>query len=250
MTKRDGQKTGSGKTAGKGGASPARGDLKVRVKTARGRSVSSQNWLKRQLNDPFVARSREEGYRSRAAYKLTELDDRFRFLKPGRRVLELGAAPGAWTQVNIARVKGGQVVAIDINPMEPIAGATVLQLDAESPEAEAALLQALGGKVDVIESDMASPATGHRATDHIRIIALCEAAFAFAERMLAPGGAFVAKLLRGGTEHEFLALLKRRFDTVKTVKPAASRADSSEIFVVALGFRPAPEVPGAAPPVS
>lgn len=250
MAKRDGQKTGSGKAAGKGGASPARGALKIRVKTARGRSVSSQNWLKRQLNDPFVARAKEEGYRSRAAYKLTELDDKYRFLKPGKRVLELGAAPGAWTQVNIARVKGGQVVAIDINPMEPIAGATVLQLDAESAAAEDILLQAVGGKVDVIESDMASPATGHRATDHIRIIALCEAAFAFAERMLAPGGAFVAKLLRGGTEHEFLALLKRRFDTVKTVKPAASRADSSEIFVVALGFRPAPDAPAAAEPVS
>ncbi len=250
MSKRDGQKTGSGKTAGKGGASPARGDLKIRVKTARGRSVSSQAWLKRQLNDPYVAAAKEAGYRSRAAYKLTELDDKFHFLKPGKRVLELGAAPGAWTQVNIARVKGGKVVAIDINPMEPIAGATVLQLDAESPEADDILFEAVGGKVDVIESDMASPATGHRATDHIRIIALVEAAFSFAERMLAPGGAFVAKMLRGGGEHEFLALLKRRFETVRTVKPGASRADSSEIFIVCLGYRPTPESPESPTPSS
>ena len=223
----------------------ARGDLKVRVKTARGRTLASKNWLERQLNDPYVAAAKREGYRSRAAYKLLELDDRFQLLKPGKRVVDLGAAPGGWTQVAVARVnagrdqpgKRGHVLGVDLTPIEPISGATLMQLDFMEGDADQTVAKALGGLVDIVLSDMASPATGHPQTDHIRIIALCDAAAEFARMVLAPGGAFVAKVLRGGTERALLDQLKRDYAQVRHAKPPASRADSAEIYVVATGFR-------------
>lgn len=213
----------------------------VRVKTAKGRKASSTRWLERQLNDPYVAEAGRLGYRSRAAFKLGELDDRFRFLKPGKRVVDLGAAPGGWTQVAVERLRGGCLIAVDRTEMEPIPGATILLLDFLSDQAPGEIKAALGGEADVVLSDMASPATGHAATDHLRIMALCEAAYDFAREVLAPGGSFIAKVLIGGTEQDLLATLKREFKTVKHVKPAASRAGSAEIYVVALGFRGHPE---------
>ena len=214
-------------------------DLKTRVRTARKRSASSTRWLERQLNDPYVARARREGYRSRAAYKLVELDDRFRFLKPGAAVVDIGAAPGGWSQVAAERVKApekGRVVAIDLLPMDPIRGVDVLRMDFMAAGAEEALKQAIRG-ADVVLSDMAASATGHRQTDHWKIMALAEAAADFARDVLKPGGAFVAKVLRGGSENTLLMALKRDFREVRHVKPAASRADSAELYVVALGFR-------------
>lgn len=211
--------------------------LHQRVKTARGRKLSSTRWLERQLNDPYVAQAKSKGYRSRAAFKLEEIDDKFRFLGRGRRVLELGAAPGAWTQVNVERCPGGRVIAVDINPMDPVPGATVLQLDALSETAIGDLVAAVGGEVDVVESDMAAPATGHPQTDHLRIVALCEAALDVAEAVLAPGGVFLAKVLQGGTERDLLVRMKQLFREVKHVKPKASRADSAEMYVIAIGFR-------------
>lgn len=251
-----GPKKGRGGSAGRGGSggsgrgAQAKGGLKVRVKTAKGRTLASKNWLERQLNDPYVAAAKREGYRSRAAYKLLELDERFHLLKPGMAVVDLGAAPGGWTQVSVAKVnaagtKGGprgKVLGVDLTAIEPIAGATLMQLDFMAGDADKVVAEALGGetgkgRADVVLSDMAAPATGHPQTDHLRIIALCEAAAEFARMVLAPGGAFVAKVLRGGTERGLLEQLKKDFAQVRHAKPPASRADSAEIYVVATGFR-------------
>lgn len=216
-------------------------DLKVRVKKARGRSLSSKLWLERQLNDPYVARAKREGYRSRAAYKLAEIDDKYRFLKSGMCVLDLGAAPGGWSQVAAERVAGrdgrGRVFAIDILAIEPLTGVEVLRLDFLDPAAPETLRALLGGGVDVVLSDMAANATGHRKTDHLRIMALVESAAEFAREVLNPGGAFLAKVLQGGTEASLLERLKRDFSSVRHVKPAASRSDSAELYVLASGFR-------------
>jgi 23S rRNA (uridine2552-2'-O)-methyltransferase len=227
---------------GSGGSRPSGRGTTVRVKTAGKRRLSSTRWLERQLNDPYVAEARRLGYRSRAAFKLLQLDERFHLLAPGRRVVDLGAAPGGWTQVAVARVKpdgtgNGRVVAIDLSAMESVPGATVLQLDARTPEAIAAIKAALGGPADVVLSDMAPAATGHAQTDHLRIMALAETAYECAVDLLAPGGSFVAKVLQGGAERELLSALKRDFASVRHVKPAASRSDSSEVYIVALGFR-------------
>ncbi|MEP0339552.1 MAG: RlmE family RNA methyltransferase [Alphaproteobacteria bacterium] len=221
--------------------------LHNRVKTAKGRKTSSKMWLERQLNDPYVAEAKARGYRSRAAFKLLELDSMFGLLKKGARVVDLGAAPGGWTQVAVDAVgagkgpKGGQVVAIDIQGMDPVQGATVILQDFMDPDAPDRIKDALTGPADLVLSDMAAPATGHRQTDHLRIMGLCEAAFDFACEVLAPGGGFVAKVLKGGTENELLAQMKRRFAMVKHAKPPASRADSAESYVVATGFRPDPK---------
>jgi len=217
-------------------------ELRKRVKTARGRKVSSQRWLERQLNDPYVARSKSEGYRSRAAYKLIEMDDRFHFLKKGARVVDLGAAPGGWSQVAAARTDSADaaplVVAIDYLAMDPLPGVVVLEKDFLDADAPDAIREALGGrKADVVLSDMAAPTTGHKATDHLKIVALCEAAAEFAREVLSPGGAFLAKVFRGGTEHTLLAGLKRDFAKVQHVKPPASRSDSPELYLLATGFR-------------
>ena len=219
---------------GRGGA--------VRLKTAKGRKPSSARWLRRQLKDPYVAEARRRGYRSRAAFKIIELDDRFRFLGPGGRVVDLGAAPGGWTQVAVARVRagkagGGHVVALDVAEIEPMPGAVMVRGDFLDPETSALLAEVLGGPADVVLSDMAPAAIGHRATDHYRVVALCEAALAFATAVLAPGGAFVAKVLGGGAEGALVAELRRLFARVKHAKPPSSRADSAEMYVVAQGFR-------------
>ena len=224
------------------GAVTARGggrDLKVRVKGGKGRSLSSKLWLERQLNDPYVGRARREGFRSRAAYKLIEIDDRHRLIKPGARVVDLGAAPGGWSQVAAKRAGEGRgrVVAIDLLEMGAIPGVEFLQLDFLDPTAPEKLKAMLGGAADVVLSDMAANATGHRKTDHLKIMALAEAAAEFAREVLAPGGAFLCKVLQGGTEATLLAALKRDFATVKHVKPAASRADSAELYLLATGFR-------------
>lgn len=223
--------------AGKGSGPTGRG-LKVRVKSAKRRRTSSTRWLQRQLNDPYVAEARKRGLRSRAAFKLMQLDDRFSLLRPGQRVVDLGAAPGGWCQVAVERTKGrGRVVGLDYLPMEAVPGATVLEMDFYDDDAPERLKEAAGGPVDVVLSDMAAPTTGHAPTDHLRIMALAEAAYDFASQVLAPGGAFVAKLFQGGAEKSLLDPLKRDFDKVVHAKPAASRADSAESYVVALGFR-------------
>jgi 23S rRNA (uridine2552-2'-O)-methyltransferase len=214
--------------------------LKVRVKTARKRSPASARWLERQLNDPYVAQARREGFRSRAAYKLIEIDDRHKLFKPGQRIVDLGAAPGGWSQVAAKRVGSpgqGRVVAIDVLAMEPLAGVDFAQLDFLDAGAPQKLKAMLGGPADVVLSDMAANATGHRKTDHLKIVALVEAAAEFAREVLCPGGAFLAKVLQGGTESALLAALKRDFTSVKHVKPAASRSDSSELYLLATGFR-------------
>ena len=208
-----------------------------RVKTARGRTASSVRWLERQLNDPYVKQARAEGFRSRAAYKLAELDQRFGLLKGARRVLDLGIAPGGWSQVVRRRAPGAAVVGIDLLPTEPIDGVTILQLDFMADEAPPLLTAALGGAPDLVLSDMAANTVGHKQTDHLRTMGLVEAAAAFAIAILAPGGAFVAKVLAGGTDTELLALLKQHFRTVKHAKPPASRKGSSEWYVVAQGFK-------------
>ena len=217
----------------------------VRVKTAKKRSVSSARWLARQLNDPYVAAARDAGLRSRAAYKLMEIDDRYGFLKPGARVVDLGAAPGGWSQVAVDRVGAvrgnGKVVALDILEMEPLPGVTVLHADMHAPETPERLREALGGGADVVLSDMAAPTTGHRATDHLRVVALCELAIVFAQEVLEPGGVFVAKVFQGGTERSLLEMLKRSFREVRHVKPKASRSESPETYVIAKGFVPASE---------
>jgi 23S rRNA (uridine2552-2'-O)-methyltransferase len=209
----------------------------VRVKTARGRTVSSQRWLQRQLNDPYVAEAKKRGYRSRAAFKLLQIDDQFHFLKKGGRIVDLGCAPGGWTQVSVERVKGGTVVGIDITPIESIAGAEIFAKDFYDDDAPDALKKALGGPADVVLSDMAASATGDPQIDHMRIMGLAEAAHDFAKQVLKPGGTFVAKVLRGGTERTLLDQLKRDFVKVRHVKPEASRADSAEMYVVGTGFR-------------
>lgn len=213
----------------------------VRVRSAANRSPSSTRWLQRQLNDPYVAEAQRLGYRSRAAFKLIQLDERVGLLKPGQRVVDLGAAPGGWTQVAVARTRSdqgqGRVVALDLLEMEPLPGAVVLQGDFLDPAAPERLQGALGGPAQLVLSDMAAPATGHARTDHLRIVGLCETALAFAEAVLAPGGAFVAKVFQGGAEQSLLQRLKRSFAVVRHVKPPASRAESAETYVVATGFR-------------
>ncbi len=236
---------GSRKKGAKGaavGARSADNGRSKRLRTAKGRRLSSSLWLTRQLSDPYVVAARKQGFRSRAAFKLVELDDRFRFLKPGAQVLDLGAAPGGWTQVAVDRVKagrpgGGRVVAVDCSDMDAVGGADLLTLDFLSDHAPADIRAALDGPADVVLSDMAAPATGHTATDHMRIMALLDAAYAFAREVLKPGGVFIGKVLRGGTEKDLLTVLKRDFKTVRHVKPPASRKDSAEIYVVATGFR-------------
>jgi 23S rRNA (uridine2552-2'-O)-methyltransferase len=211
--------------------------LKVRVKDKR-KSHSSKLWLERQLNDPYVARARREGYRSRAAFKLAEIDDKHHLLKPGARVVDLGAAPGGWSQVAKKRVGGqGHVVAIDVLDMEAIAGVEFARIDFLDPDAPDKLKAMLGGPADVVLSDMAANTTGHRPTDHLKIMALVEAAAEFACEVLKDGGSFLSKVIQGGTEAALLAALKRDFASVKHVKPAASRADSAELYVLATGFR-------------
>jgi 23S rRNA (uridine2552-2'-O)-methyltransferase len=213
--------------------------LSVRLKTARGRKISSQIWLTRQLNDPYVQKAKKAGYRSRAAYKLIEIDDKFKILKPRSRVVDLGAAPGGWTQVTLERIGShGQVIGIDLTPMEPLVGAHLICGDFCDPQILETLKAALGGPVTVVLSDMAASSTGHTPTDHMRIMALAEEAFLFAQEVLEKGGAFVVKVLRGGTEKELLALLKKHFEKVSHFKPPASRADSAEMYVIAIGFRP------------
>jgi 23S rRNA (uridine2552-2'-O)-methyltransferase len=214
-------------------------DLKVRVRSG-GRTQASRRWLERQLNDPYVARARREGLRSRAAFKLMEIDDKAKLLKPGAKIVDLGAAPGGWSQVAAKRVRagnGGRVVAIDLLAMDPLPGVDFLQLDFLDPDAPERLKALLGGPADVVLTDMAANATGHRATDHLKIMGLAEAAAEFARGVLKPGGGFLAKVLQGGTEVELLASLKRDFASVKHVKPAASRSDSAELYVLATGFR-------------
>ena len=217
---------------------PSGRSLKQRVKTGKGRTLSSKMWLERQLNDPYVQRAKREGYRSRAAFKLVEIDDKYRILKKGARVVDLGAAPGGWSQVAAKRIgEGGRIVAIDLLDIEPIAGVDFVQLDFLDPAAPDELKARLGGEADVVLTDMAANATGHRKTDHIKIVALVEAAAEFAREVLKPGGAFLAKVIQGGTEPALLAQLKKDFATVRHVKPAASRADSAELYLLATGFR-------------
>ena len=214
--------------------------LKVRVKSGKNRSQSSKLWLERQLNDPYVARAKREGYRSRSAFKLAEIDDKAKLLRKGARAIDLGAAPGGWSQVAARRVAApehGRVVAIDLLPMDAVAGVDFVQLDFLDPATPGRLKIMLGGPADVVLSDMAANATGHRKTDHLKIMALVEAAAQFAGEVLAPGGAFLAKVLQGGTEAALLAGLKRNFASVKHIKPAASRADSAELYLLATGFR-------------
>ncbi len=228
---------GSSKHRGLGGLASRRREA-VRVKTARQRSASSAHWLERQLNDPYVAAAKEAGFRSRAAFKLMQLDAQFKLLRSGMRVADLGAAPGGWSQVVAEKIGAkGKLVALDILPMTPIKGAVVLHMDFMDADAPARLDAALGGKADLVLSDMAPAATGHSRTDHIRIMALAEAAALFAIDVLAPGGAFVCKMFQGGTEKELLDTLKINFARVKHAKPAASRAESSETYLVATGFR-------------
>ncbi len=216
-----------------------------RLRKAKGRKASSTRWLRRQLADGYVAEARDRGLRSRSAFKLIELDDRFRFLKPGMRVVDLGAAPGGWTIVAVERVnaagankgKRGAVVGIDVSETDPVPGATLIHHDFLDGEAPKLLKDALGGPADVVLTDMAEPATGHAATDHLRVIALLEAAFDFACEVLAPGGVFVGKAFKGGTEKDLLAAIKKRFKTVRHAKPPASRKESAETYVVAIGFK-------------
>lgn len=218
---------------------PSGRPLFIRLKTSRGRKISSQRWLTRQLNDPYVQKAKGEGYRSRAAYKLIEIDDKFKILKSGFRVVDLGAAPGGWTQVALERVgPSGQVVGIDLTPMEPLENAILICGDFCDPQILEHLKASLQGPVHVVLSDMAASSTGHSQTDHLRIMALAEEAFAFAQDVLQTGGSFVVKVLQGGTEKELLGLFKKHFDKVTHFKPPASRADSAEIYVVAIGFRP------------
>jgi len=233
-------------TPGKNTSGRGQRDLKVKVKTARGRKNSSTRWLQRQLNDPYVKRAKAEGYRGRAAFKILELDDKFRFLVPGARIVDLGCAHGGWCQVAVARVNAlgeksgkaiGRVLGVDLQEVEPIAGAEIHQLDFMADDADEQVKEWLGGEADVVMSDMAAASSGHKQTDHLRIIALCETAAYFAFDVLSPGGTFVAKVLAGGAEGDLQKLLKQRFEKVANVKPPSSRSDSSEKFVVATGFR-------------
>lgn len=235
-------KTPTGKnTSGRG-----QRDLKVKVKSARGRTTSSTRWLQRQLNDPYVKRAQAEGYRGRAAFKIMELDDKFRFLVPGARIVDLGCAPGGWLQVAVKRVNAlgeksgksvGTVLGVDLQEVEAVAGAETHQLDFMDDGADDLVKSWLGGKADVVMSDMAASSSGHKQTDHLRIISLCEAAAYFSFDVLEDGGTFVAKVLAGGAEGELQKLLKQKFTKVANVKPPSSRSDSSEKFVIATGFR-------------
>jgi 23S rRNA (uridine2552-2'-O)-methyltransferase len=215
--------------------------LKARVRTARKRSLSSTLWLERQLNDPYVVQARREGYRSRAAYKLLEIDEKYQLFRPGQRIVDLGAAPGGWSQVAAARTGAregrGRVIGIDLLEMDPIDGVAFRTMDFHDPEAPERLREWLDGPADGVLSDMAANATGHRKTDHLRIVGLAELAAEFARKVLAPGGFFLAKVLQGGAEGELLARLKREFAAVRHVKPKASRADSAELYLLATGFR-------------
>lgn len=217
-------------------------DLKIRVKSAKGRKVSSTKWLERQLNDPYVARARSEGYRSRAAFKIREMDEKYKLFRKGMRVVDLGAAPGGWAQV-AAKATGSTsanplIVGIDYLEMDPIPGVILLQKDFTDDDAPAMLIEAMGGKkADIVMSDMAWPTTGHRPTDHLRIVQLIEVAAAFALDVLSPGGVFVAKVFQGGTEHELLHMLKRHFKTTFHAKPPSSRQDSAEAYLIAKGFK-------------
>ena len=226
------------------GSGQPRNGLKTRVKTARKRSLSSTLWLQRQLNDPYVAQAKKDGYRSRAAYKLLEIDQRYRFLKPGQRIVDLGAAPGGWAQVAASKVgveQGrGKIVGIDLLPIEPLAGVHFETLDFLEPNAPLVLKAMLGGPADVVLSDMAANTTGHRGTDHIRIVALVELAAEFACEVLDQGGVFLSKVFQGGTEGDLLKRLKSDFTAVHHVKPNASRAGSAELYVLATGFRGKP----------
>lgn len=232
--------------AGGGGGRRSERDLKVRVKTSKGRKIGSTLWLQRQLNDPYVAKARNEGYRSRAAYKLLELDERYKLLRRGMRVVDLGAAPGGWSQVAAKAVGSTEenplVIGLDYLDMDPIPGVRLFKKDFSEDDAPELLITALGGhKADLVLSDLAAPTTGHRATDHLRIVSLVEIAADFAVQVLAPGGTFVAKVLQGGTGNELLAHLKRNFATTLHAKPPASRADSAETYLIARGFKPGSE---------
>ncbi len=231
------------KTGGGGEEGGARENLSQRVKTARGRKNSSTLWLRRQLNDPYVEKAKRAGYRSRAAYKLIELDDKYGLIKKGGRVVDLGAAPGGWAQVALER-GAAKIVGVDLLEMEPVAGAVLLVGDFTEPETVARVRATLGGAADLVASDMAANTTGHRSTDHVRVVALVEAAADFAEEVLAPGGAFVAKVFQGGTENALLERLKKSFTAVRHAKPPASRKGSPETYLVATGFRAA--APGPA----
>lgn len=233
--------TSGPKTSGRG-----QRELRVRVKTAKGRKLSSTLWLERQLNDPYVIRSKKEGYRGRAAYKILELDDRYGFLKPGARVVDLGCAPGGWCQVAVPRINSlgenskkpqGRIIGVDLQEVEPISGAELHVLDFLEDGAEDLIKGWLGGRADVVLSDMAAASSGHKGTDHLRIVALIEAALAFAFDVLEDDGTFVAKVLAGGAESTMQTVLKKNFKKVANVKPPASRSDSSEKFVVAMGYR-------------
>ena len=221
-------------------------ELRVKVKTARGRKLSSTLWLERQLNDPYVKRAQVEGYRGRAAFKILELDDKYRFLVPGARIVDLGCAPGGWCQVAVRRInalgerqgkKVGTILGVDLQEVESIPGAEIHVLDFMEDGADDKVKTWLDGQADVVMSDMAAASSGHKQTDHLRIIALCEAAAYFAFDVLAPGGTFIAKVLAGGAEGDLQALLKKKFTKVSSMKPPASRSNSSEKFVVATGFR-------------
>jgi 23S rRNA (uridine2552-2'-O)-methyltransferase len=233
MTGAKGPTGGSGREGGR--------SLKVRVKTAGKRTMSSKLWLERQLNDPYVAAARREGWRSRAVYKLIELDERFHLLKPGQKIVDLGAAPGGWAQYAAKKVNSvtgtGKVVGIDLLNIEPIAGVEFTVMDFLEPDAPERLKAMLGGEADAVMSDMAANTTGHKKTDHLRIVHLAELAAEYAREVLAPGGFFVAKVFQGGAEGELLTMLKRDFTVVRHVKPKASRADSAELYVLATGFR-------------
>lgn len=240
MSKSSGGSKGGGKKivhSAVRGPGSGRG-MKERVKSARGRTSSSTRWLQRQVNDPYVAAARAEGYRSRAAYKIIELDQKYDFFKKGRKVLDLGAAPGGWVQVAVKECGAGNVLGIDLQEIDVIPGSELIVLDIMDENAPDIIKEALGGPVDVVLSDMAASSMGHRQTDHIRIIALCEAALDLAYDVLTPGGDFIAKVLRGGTEGELLHSMKAHFEKVRHSKPAASRSDSAEMYVVATGFKP------------
>ncbi len=236
-----GSKGGKGKGAGRSAHRPlARRDLTVKVRTAKRRPLSSTRWLQRQLNDPYVAEAKARGFRSRAAFKLIDIDEKFSLLKPGLKIVDLGAAPGGWTQVALERLGGsGLVVAVDLQEMDPVGEAVIIHGDMEEEAVAAQVRAALGGPADLVLSDMAARATGHANTDHLRTLGLAESACALACELLRPGGDFAAKVLQGGAQGELLDTLKRAFATVKHFKPPASRSESAEMYVVARGFRPA-----------
>lgn len=230
-------KSGSGKSGGGARGSGRSTGGRVRVRTARSRTASSTRWLERHLNDPYVKRAQSDGYRARAAYKLLELDEKFDLLRDARRIVDLGAAPGSWSQVVLKRYPKASIVGIDLLPVDPLAGLTFIQGDFLTDESAAAVAEALGGKADLVMSDMAANTVGHHGTDHIRTMALVEAAAHFAMEHLAPGGAFIAKVLAGGAEQQLVGALKRSFSSVRHAKPPASRKESSETYVVATGFK-------------